>query len=142
MRAAATSGGWFPTRDEGHLDDDGYLFVHGRLDDVIVRGGENLSPGVIEDALRSHPAVSDAAVVGLPDNRWGEQVAAAVVLRSPEKDSAILAYCREHLADFKCPKKIYIVDQIPRTATGKIQRGAVAASFASVQTAGKMGDKK
>ena len=72
--------GWFPTRDAGHLDDDGYLFVHGRLDDVIVRGGENLSPGEIEDVLLEHPAVAEAAVVGIPDTEWGEKVVAAVVL--------------------------------------------------------------
>ena len=73
--------GWFNTRDSGRLDDEGYLFVHGRLDDVIVRGGENLSPGEIETVLVEHPAVESAAVVGIPDVEWGERVVAAVVLQ-------------------------------------------------------------
>ena len=73
--------GWFNTRDSGRLDDEGYLFVHGRLDDVIIRGGENLSPGEIEAVLIEHPAVESAAVVGIPDVEWGERVVAAVVLQ-------------------------------------------------------------
>ena len=77
----AADDGWFNTRDSGRLDDEGYLFVHGRLDDVIVRGGENLSPGEIETVLVEHPAVESAAVVGIPDVEWGERVVAAVVLQ-------------------------------------------------------------
>ena len=80
-RSVLTDDGWFPTNDAGYLDADGYLFLDGRLDDVIVRGAENLSPGEIEDALLSHPAVAEAAVVGVPDAEWGEAVAAAVVAR-------------------------------------------------------------
>jgi acyl-CoA synthetase (AMP-forming)/AMP-acid ligase II len=79
-RAGGTEAGWFPTRDSGFLDPDGYLFLCGRLDDVIVRGGENLSHGEIEDVLLAHPAVAEAAVAGVPDREWGEAVAAAVVL--------------------------------------------------------------
>ena len=78
--SALTADGWFPTNDGGWLDDGGFLFVEGRLDDVIVRGGENMSPGEIEDVLLTHPAVADAGVVGVPDDEWGEAVAAAVVL--------------------------------------------------------------
>ena len=78
--AALGADGWFPTRDGGYLDDEGYLFLEGRIDDVIVRGGENLSPGEIEDVLLEHPAVADGAVVGVPDEQWGEAVAAAIVL--------------------------------------------------------------
>ena len=73
--------GWFGTNDGGYLDEEGYLFVEGRLDDVIVRGGENMSPGEIEDVLREHPAVADVAVLGLPDNEWGEKVCAVVVAK-------------------------------------------------------------
>ena len=72
--------GWFPTSDAGSLDADGYLYLEGRLDDVIVRGAENMSPGEIEDVLVAHPAVADAGVVGVPDTEWGEKVVAAVVL--------------------------------------------------------------
>ena len=80
-RSALTDDGWFPTNDGGYLDEDGYLFLEGRLDDVIVRGGENISPGEIEDMLVGHPAVAEAAVVGMPDDEWGEKVVAAVVLQ-------------------------------------------------------------
>ena len=76
------SDGWFPTRDAGSLDDEGYLFLEGRADDVIVRGGENLSPGEIEDVMLTYPAIADAAVVGVPSEQWGEAVAAAVVAKS------------------------------------------------------------
>ena len=79
--------------------------------------------------LLAHPAVAEALAFGVPHPTWGEEVAAAVVLRTPEKESVILAYCREHLSAFKCPKKLYIVEKIPRTATGKISRGAVATSI-------------
>src|SRR5262249_18892369 len=79
-RSVLTDDGWFPTKDAGYLDDDGFLYLDGRLDDVIVRGAENLSPGEIEDTLAAHPAVVEAAVVGIPDPEWGEAVAAAVVL--------------------------------------------------------------
>ena len=81
-RSALTDDGWFPTNDGGRLDDDGYLFVEGRLDDVIVRGGENISPGEIEDVLRPAPAVADVGVTGVPDDEWGEAVAAVVVSRA------------------------------------------------------------
>ena len=79
-KASLDAKGWFATRDGGWLDAEGYLFVEGRIDDVIVRGGENLSPGEIEDVLLEHPAVVDCGVVGIPDTQWGEAVAAAVVL--------------------------------------------------------------
>ncbi len=79
--------------------------------------------------LLSHPAVAEALAFGVPHPTWGEEVAAAVVLHTPEKESVILAHCREHLSAFKCPKKLYIVEKIPRTATGKISRGAVATSI-------------
>ena len=79
-RSVLTDDGWFPTHDGGHLDEGGFLFVEGRIDDVIVRGGENMSPGEIEDVLLDHPAVAEAGVIGVPDDEWGEAVAAAVVV--------------------------------------------------------------
>jgi acyl-CoA synthetase (AMP-forming)/AMP-acid ligase II len=123
--------GWFRTGDQGFLDTDGYLTLTGRIKELINRGGEKIAPREIDEVLLTHPAVAEAVAFGFPHPMWGEEVAAAVVLRSPEKDSAILAYCREKLADFKCPKKLYVVEQIPRTATGKIQRGSIAASLVS-----------
>jgi acyl-CoA synthetase (AMP-forming)/AMP-acid ligase II len=131
--AKSFTNGWFRTGDQGYLDEDSYLILTGRIKDLIIRGGEKIAPGEIDQVLLTHPAVAEAVAFGVPHPTWGEEVAAAVVLRSPERDSAILAYCRERLSDFKCPKKLYIVEKIPRTATGKIQRGAVAASFADQQ---------
>jgi fatty-acyl-CoA synthase len=98
--------GWFPTKDSGWLDEAGYLFVEGRLDDVIVRGGENISPGEIEDRLRSHPAVADVAVVGVPDDRWGEKIAAVIVPVAGELPSheELAAWVRESLRSIKTPE--------------------------------------
>jgi acyl-CoA synthetase (AMP-forming)/AMP-acid ligase II len=131
--AKSFTNGWFRTGDQGYLDEDSYLVLTGRIKELINRGGEKIAPREIDEVLLAHPAVAEAVAFGFPHPTWGEEVAAAVVLRSPEKDSVILAHCKERLADFKCPKKLYIVDKIPRTATGKIQRGAVAASFAGEQ---------
>lgn len=124
--AKSFTAGWFRTGDQGFLDEDNHLTLTGRLKELINRGGEKIAPREIDEVLLSHPAIAEAVAFGVPHASWGEEVAAAVVLREPQKESAILAYCRERLADFKCPKKIYIVEAIPRTATGKIQRGAVA----------------
>jgi len=123
--------GWFRTGDQGFLDEGGYLTLTGRIKELINRGGEKIAPREIDEVLLGHPAVVEAVAFGFPHKSWGEEVAAAVVLREPQSESAILAYCRERLADFKCPKKLYIVETIPRTATGKIQRGAVAQALTS-----------
>jgi acyl-CoA synthetase (AMP-forming)/AMP-acid ligase II len=119
--------GWFATRDQGWLDDEGFVFVAGRLDDVIVRGGENLSPGEIEAVLRAHPDVADCAVVGVPDPQWGEAVAAAVVPRSgaaldPE---ALRGFVRERLRSARTPDRIALCDALPYTETGKLLRRRV-----------------
>ncbi len=120
--------GWFRTGDQGVLDADGYLTLTGRIKELINRGGEKIGPREIDEVLLSHPAVAEAVAFGVPHPAWGEEVAAAIVLKEGDQttDAAILAFCKERLADFKCPKKIYITNAIPRTATGKIQRGAVA----------------
>ncbi len=118
--------GWFRTGDQGYLDPEGYLFLTGRLKEMINRGGEKIAPREIDEVLLAHPAVAEAVAFGMPHKTWGEEVAAAVVLSEPAEESDIISYCKEHLADFKCPKKLFIVEKIPRTATGKIQRGAVA----------------
>lgn len=118
--------GWFRTGDSGTLDDEGYLRLVGRLKEMVIRGGENIAPAEIEDALRTHPAVEDAVCFGVPDVKYGEQVAAAVTLRAAADPSALQDHCRERLAAFKVPRAIYIVDVIPRTPTGKLQRRRVA----------------
>ena len=121
--------GWFRTGDQGVLDEDGYLTLVARIKELIIRGGEKISPREIDEVLLTHPAVAEAVCFGVPHKTWGEEVAAAVVLRQPVTESDLLAFCREHLAEFRRPKHIYITDAIPRTATGKIQRRVVAQAF-------------
>jgi acyl-coenzyme A synthetase/AMP-(fatty) acid ligase len=119
--------GWFPTRDGGFLDDEGYLFLEGRVDDVIVRGGENLSPGEIEDVLLEHEAVADAAVVGIPSEQWGEAVAAAVVLRPGREanEAALQDWVKQHLRSSRTPERIAFLDELPYNETGKLLRRVV-----------------
>ncbi|MFZ0995645.1 MAG: acyl--CoA ligase [Candidatus Dormiibacterota bacterium] len=128
--AAAFTRGWFRTGDLGVLDQTGYLTLSGRLKELINRGGEKVAPMEVDAVLESHPAVAEAVCFGQPDPNWGEVVAAAVVLRSPADAKELLAHCRSHLADFKVPSQLYIVEAIPRTATGKVQRRLVAQVFA------------
>jgi acyl-CoA synthetase (AMP-forming)/AMP-acid ligase II len=111
--------GWFATRDAGHVDSEGFLFVHGRVDDVIVRGGENLSPGEIESVLLEHPAVAEAAVVGIPHQEWGEQVVAAVVLRERDavSEEALRAHVRDRLRSARTPERIAFCDELPYNET-------------------------
>jgi acyl-CoA synthetase (AMP-forming)/AMP-acid ligase II len=130
--ANATSfiNGWFRTGDQGYLDEEGYLLLTGRLKEMINRGGEKISPREIDEVLLEHPAVAEAVAFGAPHPTWGEEVAAAVVLKSDASEADLLSYCRERMADFKRPKQIHITTAIPRTATGKIQRRVVAEAFA------------
>jgi acyl-CoA synthetase (AMP-forming)/AMP-acid ligase II len=128
--AKSFTNGWFRTGDQGFLDDDGYLRLTGRLKELINRGGEKIGPREIDEVLLSHPAVAEAVCFGVPHPAWGEEVAAAVVLKDLATEAEILLFCKERLAEFKRPKKIYITKEIPRTATGKIQRGVVAKAFA------------
>jgi acyl-CoA synthetase (AMP-forming)/AMP-acid ligase II len=129
------SNGWFRTGDQGFLDDDGYLMLVGRLKELINRGGEKISPREIDEALLTHTAVAEAVCFGRPDRTYGEEVVAAVVLKDTTNEKDLIAHCRTTLSDFKCPKKIYIVDAIPRTATGKIQRRNVAAAILESENA-------
>ncbi len=124
--ASAFTSGWFRTGDQGYLDENGYLHLTARLKELINRGGEKIAPRAIDEVLLRHPAVAEAVAFGFAHPVWGEEVGAAVVLRHPEEEKTLLKHCREYLSDFSCPKKIYIVDAIPKTATGKIQRGLVA----------------
>jgi acyl-CoA synthetase (AMP-forming)/AMP-acid ligase II len=124
--AKAFTGGWFRTGDQGLLDPEGYLSLVGRLKEMINRGGEKIAPHEIDNVLLQHPAVGEAVAFGSPHPAWGEEVAAAVVLKGEATEKELIAFARDRLADYKVPKKLYIVEQIPRTATGKIQRRAVA----------------
>lgn len=123
-RTGGLAEGWFDTRDAGRLDEEGYLFVEGRLDDVIVRGGENLSPGEIEAVLLDHPAVAEAAVVGVPDVEWGEAVVAAVVLREGASctEEELRDHVRPALRSARTPERIKFCDELPFNETGKLLR--------------------
>jgi acyl-CoA synthetase (AMP-forming)/AMP-acid ligase II len=127
--ARSFTNGWFRTGDQGLIDTDGYLHLTARIKELINRGGEKIAPLEIDEVLMTHPCVAEAVAFGMPHPTWGEEVAVAVVLKTPETEAALLEHCKLKLADFKCPKKIMIVEQIPRTATGKIQRRVVAAAF-------------
>ena len=124
--AALSDDGWFRTGDAGWMDDEGYLFLHDRIKDMIVSGGENIYPAEVENALLAHPAVADAAVIGVPDDKWGETVK-AVVVRSPdasEDDEGlaldIIAATRSRLAHYKCPTSVDFVGALPRNPSGKV----------------------
>lgn len=121
--------GYFDTRDQGFLDEDGYLFVGGRLDDTIIRGAENISPVEIEEVLMRHPAVSDAAVVGVSDPEWGQRIEAAAVLRAGASatDEEIRDFVREALRSSKTPDRVVFWNELPRTDTGKLVRRHVVA---------------
>jgi acyl-CoA synthetase (AMP-forming)/AMP-acid ligase II len=123
--------GWFPTRDRGYLDAGGYLFLDGRADDVIVRGGENISPGEIEEILLAHPAVADAAVVAMPSQQWGETIAAAVVLKSNKQVSSVelQQWVKNTLRSSRVPETILFKDQLPYNEMGKILRRVIKLDF-------------
>lgn len=129
--ARAFVNGWFLTGDEGYLDSDCYLHLTGRLKEIIIRGGENIAPHEVDEILLRHPAVASAVTFGSAHPTLGEEVAAAVVLHEGQEatESALITHCRDSLAEYKCPKKIYLVKSIPLTATGKISRRAVAAAL-------------
>jgi fatty-acyl-CoA synthase len=123
--ADALAGGWFHTGDGGVLDDEGYLAIVDRKKDVIITGGENVSSIEVEDALHRHPAVAEVAVIGVPDPRWGETVKALVVTAAGHEDvteDELITHCRDLLAHYKCPTSIELRTELPRTATGKLQK--------------------
>ena len=132
--AESFSNGWFRTGDQGYLDNEGYLTLVGRIKELINRGGEKISPREIDEALLTHPAVAEAVCFGIPDRVYGEGVAAAVVLKADATEKELITHCRSSLSDFKCPTTIYIVETIPRTATGKIQRRNVAAAISGTSS--------
>ena len=126
--AASFSDGWFRTGDEGILDESGYLTIVGRIKEIINRSGEKISPVEIDEVLLTHPAVSEAVAFAVPHKVHGEEPAAAVVLSGEVTDRELIDHCRKHLADFKAPRVIHVVDAIPRTPTGKVQRRIVASA--------------
>ena len=120
--AAVTDDGWFKTGDAGFLDGDGFVFLHDRVKDMIVTGGENVYPAEVENALMRHPAVADVAVIGVPDDKWGEAVR-AIVVRTEGTDPTpdeLIAFCREWLAGFKLPKAVDFAETLPRNPSGKL----------------------
>jgi acyl-CoA synthetase (AMP-forming)/AMP-acid ligase II len=122
--AKALDGGWFHTGDKGHLEAGDYLVISDRKKDVIITGGENVSSVEVEDCLYQHPAVAEAAVIGVPDSKWGETVKALVVLRSAggATEADLIEHCRSRLSHFKCPTSVELRESLPRTATGKLQK--------------------
>jgi acyl-CoA synthetase (AMP-forming)/AMP-acid ligase II len=127
--AEAFTGGWFRTGDQGILDEHGHLTLVGRIKELINRGGEKIAPKEVDEALLQHPAVIEAVTFGVPHSSWGEEVAAAVVLSAEVGEKELVAFCRERLADFKVPRRIHFLEEIPRTVTGKVQRRSVAAEL-------------
>ncbi len=129
--AKALEGGWFRTGDAGYFDEDGYLYIHDRVKDMIVSGGENIYPAEVENAIFGHPAVADVAVIGVPDEKWGEAVK-AIVVRKPGlevKASDLIAYARDRIAGYKLPKSVDFVDALPRNPSGKILRRELRAPY-------------
>jgi acyl-CoA synthetase (AMP-forming)/AMP-acid ligase II len=120
----ALENGWFHTGDNGIINDEGYLVLTDRKKDIIISGGENISSLEVENILYLNPQIQEAAVIGIPDKQWGETVIALIVLKTgaPTTKEEIISHCRTHLAHFKCPKRIDFVDELPRTATGKLQK--------------------
>jgi acyl-CoA synthetase (AMP-forming)/AMP-acid ligase II len=118
----AFDGDWFRTGDAGYLDEAGFLYIYDRVKDMIVSGGENVYPAEVESALYGHPAIADVAVIGVPDERWGEAVKAIIVLKpdQPASEVEILAHARKRIAGYKLPKSIDFVDALPRTPSAKI----------------------
>jgi fatty-acyl-CoA synthase len=130
--AALDPDGWFATKDGGFVDAEGFLFVEGRLDDVIVRGGENMSPGEIEETLLAHQAVVEVGVFGVPDTEWGEKVVAAVVVAEGTEPSEVelQEWVRSHLRSSRTPARVVFLDELPYNDTGKLLRRVLRASFA------------
>ena len=129
--AAALKDGWFHTGDGGVIGEDGYLTISDRKKDVIITGGENVSSIEVEDVLFSHPAVAEVAVIGVPDEKWGETIKALVVLAEGEQvtEADLIAWCKDKAAGYKAPTSVEFRDELARTATGKLQKFKLRAPF-------------
>src|SRR5688572_2060468 len=132
--ATAFRNGWFHTGDIGYRDADGFYYIVDRKSDMIIRGGENIYPREIDEVLYQHPQIAAAAVIGIPDKLYGEEVAAFVVLKdsATETEEEIVDFCRQRLADYKCPKTIHFVKEIPKGPTGKLLKRELATQFKKV----------
>jgi fatty-acyl-CoA synthase len=129
--ATLDSEGWIHTGDAGYLDEDGYVFIQDRIKDLIISGAENIYPTEVENALSEHPDIAEVAVIGVPDERWGEAVKAFVVLRPGRTpaEADLLAWTRGRIAGFKTPKSVEFVDALPRNPTGKVLRKDLRARY-------------
>ena len=128
--------GWFHSGDAAVVHPDGYIEIRDRFKDIIISGGENISSVEVEGALMRHPAVQEVAVVGMPDEKWGETPHAFVV-RAPQStvtEAELVEYAREHMAHFKAPRKFEFIDQLPKTATGKIRKYVLRGDRGAVST--------
>lgn len=123
--------GWLKTGDAGYLDEDGYLYIRDRVKDMIISGGENVYPAEVENAIYSHPKVADVAVIGVPDEKWGEAVKACVVVKKNESltEAEVIAHARRHIAGYKCPKTVDFIDVLPRNPSGKVLRRELRAPY-------------
>jgi len=131
---ALTPDGWFKTGDAGYTDADGFLYLHDRVKDMIVTGGENVYPAEVENVLMQHPGVADVAVIGVPDERWGEAVKAIVVKAADDGGSTVdeaglIAFAREKLAGYKLPKSVDFADALPRNPSGKLLKREIRAPY-------------
>ena len=119
-----TPDGWLRTSDMGWMDEEGYIYLSGRADDMIIRGGENISPEEVEEVLHSHPKVEEVAVIGVADVEWGQEPRAVVVLKKGESATPeeMIEYCRSRLAGFKRPRSVVFIDGLPRNPMGKVLR--------------------
>ena len=128
----AIRSGWIYTGDLGYQDEDEYIYLSGRAKDFIKRGGEMVSPEEVEQVLRSHPNVEDAAIIGIPDVEWGEEVCAVVVKGTGDvAEDDLVQYCTQHLASFKRPRSVVFVDELPRNVMGKVLKRDLREQFGS-----------
>ncbi len=125
--ADAVRDGWYFSGDAGYLDDDGFLYICDRIKDMIISGGENIYPAEIESVLMGHDGVLDAAVVGVPNRKWGEEVKAFIVPNPnvPISQEELITYCVDKLASFKLPKTVEFIDIVPRNGAGKVQKNVL-----------------
>ena len=136
--AEVTAGGWYHSGDAASVDEEGFVYIKDRVKDMIITGGENVFPAEVENALHSHPDITDVAVIGVPDDKWGEAIVAAVVL-SPGvelSETEIIDYARTQVAGFKVPKAINFIDALPRNPSGKILRRELRAPYWEGKTRG------
>jgi long-chain acyl-CoA synthetase len=133
--ANAFRGGWFHTNDIGYRDQDGFFYIVDRKSDMIIRGGENIYPREIDEVLYQHPAVAAAATIGVPDPLYGEEVAAFIVLKDGmnASEAELITHCKSELADYKCPKSIRLVEDIPKGPTGKLLKRELSRIFSAAE---------